>query len=324
MLTLIDRSRAPLAERVLSHDTLDALTACIKNNERAVVYLNRRGAFRAFICEDCSHEWMCPKCDIALSVHTNPSNKLVCHHCQYECPMSTHCPKCNGTRLKGVGNAIQEVERFLVKHLGQEHVLRLDSDAKKKEAGANAEILLATEYILREDIPDIDLFVVVTPEAELAIPEYDIEERVYSHIRILSGRAKQTVIETNAPLSPFIKKLTEGNYLDFAAKTLAERKAFHYPPYTGLAYIKLKDANEARLTDMTAKLKNKLDIVQKELGEDASIRYDRSLREKRAEEYIDTIVIRSDRMTELVAAIEKEILKNRGISLDVRGTKILP
>ncbi|MFZ4462176.1 MAG: hypothetical protein ACOYN2_06935 [Patescibacteria group bacterium] len=323
MITLIDRSRSPLLEKVLSHDTVDALRKCLENNEKALIYLNRRGAFRAYICEDCSHEWMCPRCDIALSMHTTPSHRLICHHCQYETPIPHTCPKCHGARLKGIGNAIQEVERFLAKHLGAENILRLDSDAKKKEAGKNASILLATEYILREDIPDIDLFVVVTPEAELAIPEYDIEERVYSHIRILSGRAKQTVIETSAPLSPFIKKLTEGNYLDFISSTLAERKAFRYPPYTGLAYIKIKDSNENRLDDMTAKLKNKLDIVQKEFQEDPSIRYDRSLREKRAEEYIDTIVIRSDRMTELIAAIEKEILKNRGISLDVRGVKVL-
>ena len=222
-----------------------------------------------------------------------------------------------------MGNAIQEVERFLIKHLGTEHIRRLDSDAKSKEAGGTAKILLATEYVLREDIQQIDLFVVVTPEAELAIPEYDIEERVYSHIRILSGRAKETVIETSTPLSPFIQKLTSGNYRSFIESTLMERKIFRYPPYTGLAYLKIKDRNEARLSDMTAKLKNKLDIVQQELGEDASIRYDRSLREKRAEEYIDTIVIRSDRMPELVEAIEKEILKNRGISLEIRGVKIL-
>lgn len=176
---------------------------------------------------------------------------------------------------------------------------------------------------MREDIPDIDVFVVVTPEAELAIPEYDIEERVYSHFRILSGRSRQTIIETSAPHSPFVKTLTDGNYRDFAARTLSERKAFKYPPYTGLAYIRIKDSNETRLSDITAKLKNKLDIVQKELHEDASIRYDRSLREKRAEDYIDTIVIRSDNMAELVLAIEKEILKNRGISLEIRGSKIL-
>lgn len=166
------------------------------------------------------------------------------------------------------------------------------------------------------------------PEAELNIPEFDVEERVYANIRALASIADECRIETHAPHLPLIEDIMKGNYKSFLTRILRERKQYRYPPYSGLAYIEVHHKNIGALEDMCAKLHNKLDLRAKELiaEEDTSpiIRYDRSVRLKRGGEYIDTIMVRSDRLHELLDPIRMELLRNRNVELHVRGEKILP
>ncbi len=130
----------------------------------------------------------------------------------------------------------------------------------------SVDIYLSTEYALRNLSVPLDIAVVLLPESELNIPEFDIEERVYSHIRAISSQATECIIETHTPRLPLIENLMHGNYKSFLTRTLNERKQFHYPPYSGLAYITVQHKNISILEDICAKLQNKLDIRKKELN----------------------------------------------------------
>lgn len=159
-----------------------------------------------------------------------------------------------------MGTGLQEVERFLRSHLKNTGIARIDSDTKEL-SDTGSSVVLATEYVLRHDIGKRDLLVVVTPEAELSIPEFDIEERVYCHIRYLCENCEEVIIETSIPKSPLIMDLVHGNYKDFLIRTLSERKKYHYPPYGNIAYLEIRERNEDRLMQKTATLVNKLEIL---------------------------------------------------------------
>ena len=315
MITLINRSRIKALENVMTGESLDILKESVALGETSLVYLNRRGAFRSYVCRDCSHIWMCPRCDISLTLHVQKHSELVCHHCGYRENLPDACPKCRSQSIAGVGTAIQEVERFLASHFDPAMIARIDSDSEHTVT-ETTRILVSTQYVLR-DIPKLDSLVILTPEAELVVPEYDIEERVYLHIRLLSRSARQTIIETNIPDSPFIRLLAEGNYKDFLAHTLEERKRFDYPPYADLAYIRIRDKNPDRLVDLAARIKSKLDAVQKDEGE-SGVRYDQSVRVRFSGEYMDTIVVRSKNLSPLLSAISPEVLRNRGVRVEIR------
>jgi primosomal protein N' (replication factor Y) len=262
------------------------------------------------VCRDCSHTWKCPNCDVALTLHTSPKTQLLCHHCHTTVPIPEICPKCSGVHIQGVGIALQTIEMFLKQEFPHSTISRLDSDQKQVET--TTDIYVTTEYALRNLSVPIDVALILLPESELNIPEFDIEERVYAHIRAVGSQAKECIIETHTPRLPLIQDILHGNYKSFFTRILAERKQFHYPPYSGLAYITLSHKNTSILEEMGAKIQNKLDLRLREIQKEAPspsqsetdfIRYDRSIRMKRAGVYVDTIVVRSDSIDALLEPI---------------------
>ncbi len=323
-ITLIDRSRVPLVEWILSEESINSVTLALKNSERILVYMNRRGAFRSYICHDCSFQWICEHCDIALTYHTHPSPHLRCHHCNHTIPLPDHCSSCGWVSIHGIGVALQEVERFFRERFPQKIILRLDSDIDATiDVNHSPHIILATEFVLNTPFVESGLTIILSPENELTIPEFDIEERVYTHIRFLLSQTTKTIIETNIPQSPLINDIVYGNYQDFLSRTLALRKKYRYPPYTGIAYIEITEKSKDRLSQKTATLLNKLSIFQHDTKKDGELIFDEWMRRKRGGEYIDTIVIRSSHMEEFIAFIEYEILHNRSIHCSIRGTNLL-
>ncbi len=101
--------RAPL----LSDQLITHIQERISKQEKVLIFYNRRGSGRAFICQDCGYFPRCPHCDIALSHHTSPKNILLCHHCNYIENHSLLCPNCQGSRFQSIGIGIQKIEQDL-------------------------------------------------------------------------------------------------------------------------------------------------------------------------------------------------------------------
>lgn len=222
-------------------------------------------------------------------------------------------------------------------------ILRLDSDTQIKaitkkipspnsqpdnlvgtnspESSKKGIIYLATEYALRHLTETITLCIAITPEAELAIPEFDIEERVYTHLRALSSITKEIIIETHTPRLTLLEDLLHHNYRDFLIRTLRDRKLFSYPPYMGLAYIEISHKNPSIVDDIALKLTNKLGLTI--THKDSTVLYDRGTRMKRAGLTVDTLVLRSTDIHTFLSPVRGEILRNKSVSLSIRGEKIL-
>jgi primosomal protein N' len=222
-------------------------------------------------------------------------------------------------------------------------IIRLDSDTQTKaitksssievsqpndlkqenftEPSKKGVLYLATEYALRHLSQTITLCVAITPEAELAIPEFDIEERVYTHLRALSSLAKEIIIETHTPRLTLLDDLLHHNYRDFLIRTLRDRKLFRYPPYMGLAYIEISHKNPSIVDDIALKLTNKLGLTV--TNDDSTVLYDRGTRMKRAGLTVDTLVLRSADIHGFLEPIRGEVMRNRSVSLNIRGNKIL-
>lgn len=317
-ITIINRNLVPLKDGILSVATLEQISLTLRDSPNNVlIYLNRRGAYKAYICRECSHAWKCPHCDVALTLHTSPKNILLCHHCYTTLSMPESCPNCHGHSLTGIGIAVQSVEQFLRKEFPEIEICRLDRD--QKNLVKTARIFIGTEYALRHHIGTVGIAIALLPESELNIPEFDIEERVYANIRALGNISKECIIETHAPKLPLIQDILNGNYKSFLTRTLAERKQYQYPPYSGLAYIRVKHRNTGILEDICAKLNNKLKMEIEKIDPPVSqVLYDRSIRLKRAGEYIDTIMIRSDALSRILVPIQKEVLRNRSVELIIR------
>ena len=320
MLTLVDLTRTPLAAPYVSVPFVEAVEKALKENGRVLVFFNRRGAYRAFVCRDCSHAFGCGRCDLSLALHSSPSARLVCHHCGHSESVPSHCPKCRGSKLAGVGVGIQTFETELKKIFPGAPLFRLDSDGSKmaktdSESLKSARIVLSTSLFHRADPGDFSLVVFPCLDAELVAAEYDIEERAYANIRYAAKNAPETLVQTYAPSSPLAQDLTGGNYRQFFKRTVAERKRFSYPPYAEIAYVSVSDRNADRAREAAARLSNKLSISKAELGHPAEI-YDKIPLSKRADEWIAKIVVKGKGVRELVETLRVEIVRNRNVRLE--------
>ncbi len=197
-------------------------------------------------------------------------------------------------------------------------IARIDSDKKRTEGLqfqeiSEAQILLSTELGNTLSIEWIDLVGFLLLESEIAVPEYDIEEKIYTNIIYNARKGSEIFIQTFAPKSDLIKNITEGNYRDFLVHTLSERKSFSYPPYKELVHIWVRDQSQERIKDIIYKLRNKLELTK---TPEIELYFDRELFTKRNNEYGQKIVLKWDNLSPLLASIEKEIFRNRWVSIE--------
>lgn len=232
--------------------------------------------------------------------------------------MPHNCPKCRWGNLNSVGFGIQKIEESLEKLFPNTHVARIDSDKKRSDGIlfqeiSEAQILLSTELGNTLAIEWIELVAFLLLESEITVPEYDIEEKIYTNIIYNARKGSQIYIQTFAPKSDLIHNITEGNYRDFLVHTLSERKAFSYPPYKELVHIWVRDKSKERIKDIIYKLKNKLETLK---TSGVELYFDRELFTKRNNEYGQKIVLKGWNLSPLLETIEKEIFRNRGVSLE--------
>lgn len=187
MITIVDLNYARMEAPFLSSELLVKMRETIEKNEKVLLFFNRRSSAKALVCRDCGYRAMCRHCDISLSLHTSPTHHLLCHHCNAEEPVPAHCPKCHGSNLAPVGAGIQRIEEEIVKRFSAYQTVRLDSDKKRSEGLKLSEIksghiLISTELGNTLSIDGIGLVAFILLETETTIPEYDIEERIYTNI----------------------------------------------------------------------------------------------------------------------------------------------
>ena len=270
MFTVIDLNYVRCSLPFLSDELVKKISETIEKGKKCLLFFNRRGSARTLLCRDCGYQFFCEHCDLAMIVHTSPMRKLLCHHCSSESIMPHDCPKCHGTNLNSVGFGIQKIEENLEKLFPDAKIARIDSDKKRSEGIhfqeiSEAQILLSTELGNTLTIDNIELVAFLLLESEIAVPEYDIEEKIYTNIIYNARKGSDIFIQTFVPKSDLLKNITEGNYRDFLVHTLSERKSFSYPPYQELVHIWVRDKSKERIKDIIYKLRNKLELKIQEL-----------------------------------------------------------
>ena len=285
-------------------------------------YLNRRAEARTYLCGDCGYYALCPRCDIALAVHRIPRPILLCHHCAYETGIFTACPACHGTHMKTLSIGIQGVETAIREVFADMPTVRIDSDRERDERLRAAEIdaariVLGTELAHLHALGTFELAALLLVETELAIPEYDIEEQIYTHAAYHRARGTEVILQTYLPDAPLIRDLADGNYRDFFMRTLSERKQFGYPPYGELAYVWVRDPSLDRVHDIIHRLVNKLTLATADTP-DVEIFFDRTYSIRRADEHIQKIIVKGPHITPILDTIRPEAVRNPQVRVEWR------
>ena len=241
-----------------------SLEAAIKDRlqrGRQVMLLQNRRAYSTFIlCRDCGFVMKCPNCDVALKFH-NAEKKMSCHHCDYECPAPSVCPKCKGSRIGRFGIGTERVEEETKNVFPEARVLRMDKDTTSRKGShasildifrqGEADILVGTQMIAKGlDFPNVTLVGVISADTSLNLPDFRASERTYQLISQVAGRAGrgaepgEVIVQTFDPDQFALQRAVDHDYLGFYEIELEHRRELSYPPFSSIVNILSRDEND--------------------------------------------------------------------------------
>ncbi len=243
---------APVSEKLR-----EAIALRLEEGTQAMLLINRRGYSWSLLCRGCGAFVQCQNCSIALTYHKG-RQLLQCHYCNYSLRPPKQCPKCNGEYMYFVGDGAERVEEYLREQFPKARIARLDRDTvrTKREfqqvlgafAKCEIDVLVGTQMVAKgHDFQRVTLVGVVAADLALGRPDFRAAERTFQLLTQVAGRAGrgelsgEVLVETYYPEHYAIQLAARQDFISFYEKEAHFRRMLHYPPFTALANVIVRD-----------------------------------------------------------------------------------
>ncbi|HEX2165023.1 MAG TPA: primosomal protein N', partial [Thermoanaerobaculia bacterium] len=255
------RRRRP-GEIQFSERLRDELAKTFAAGEQAILLRNRRGYAPLYLCRACGEDFRCDQCGLPRTLHRRDGT-LLCHYCGSRRPAPAACPTCGEEALEAIGAGTERVEEDFGALFPGVPVAVLDRDAVRRAGGAaavlerfargEAQVLLGTQMVSKgHHFPRVALAAVLSADSYLGFPDFRAVERSYNLLVQLAGRAGRgerpgrVVIQTFHPDHYAIRAALAHDDAAFAAEEMRFRRLFHYPPFTRMVQLLVRDRDRAR------------------------------------------------------------------------------
>ncbi len=246
----------------LSRDLIKRLYETKEKGEQAMILLNRRGYNSFLLCSECGETVTCPSCSVSLTLHRDEYGQVLkCHYCGYRAAPPKKCPSCQSDKLTYKGCGTQKAEEDISLYIPKAKTLRMDRDTTVSKESYDkmlssfrrqeADILLGTQMIAKgHDFPLVTLVGVLNADSALSLGDYRANERTFSLITQVVGRAGRAekngvaVIETMKPDNEALLLAAEGDYEKFYRSEIELRKALVFPPFCDIVLLTLTARDE--------------------------------------------------------------------------------
>lgn len=247
---------------ILTQDSVLTLQDAVENNEHAFVFAARRGIASQTVCNDCNTTVTCFHCKSPVVLHNRGENReLLCHRCGTTRDAHETCTNCNSWNLVPLGIGIERIEEYIKAQIPNALILTLNSDVAKTPTQAKkivdefyaqkGSILIGTEMALSYLTKEVSCSVMSSIDSLLCVPDFRIEERIFSIITILREQTeKMLIVETSSPDNSMLKHARLGSLSEYAQEELILRKKLHYPPYTHLIKVTFNGTRDVVIRNM--------------------------------------------------------------------------
>lgn len=244
--------------QVLSEEVRTLLEEARARKERVVLITARKGLSPITVCGDCGSAVRCPVCETPLSLHERGNTRIFsCHACGFtrtpKSNLDETCPQCGSWRLEALGIGTERVEKELAAFSGT-HGFVFDGDRiatrtqarkliaqfEKTEGGVLIATPMVVPYITRTDH-----IAIISLDSLFAIPDFQMNERIFSLILALREKTEKTLlVQTRADDTTLLTQALRGDLASFVEHELALRKTFSYPPYSTIIKITLRGTRQ--------------------------------------------------------------------------------
>jgi len=254
-------------EEIISPVLRGALKDTLSSGCQAILFLNRRGFSRVYLCRSCGESMKCPNCDVTLIYHIR-ENTLNCHYCDFHITPPDKCPSCRKGPMKAFGFGTQKLEIELQRLLPLARIARMDRDSTKRKGETfrllkdfnegKTDILVGTQMITKGyDFPNVTLVGIVSADLSLGFPDFRSGERTFQLLSQAAGRAGRgerkgrVIIQTFNPGNYAIISARDHDYESFFLKERDLREQLGYPPFSHLACLRFQ-GNDRTATESMA------------------------------------------------------------------------
>ncbi len=250
-----------LKQEPISSDLLFEIKQRLDKKEQVVILLNRRGYSPLIYNRKEKIFLECKNCSVNLCYHK--TGKAICHICGYSQSLKELEKVIGKENIELKGTGTQKLEEYLLEKFPNSKIERLDQDATKNR-GIIAEvitkliykeidILTGTQMIAKGlDAAFVTLVGVVNSSVGLSLPDFRANERVFSLLTQVAGRAGradlpgEVIIETENLEHPIFQKVKNQSYEQFFLEEIQVRKNFFYPPFSRLIRLVTRSKNEEK------------------------------------------------------------------------------
>jgi primosomal protein N' (replication factor Y) len=234
----------------------------LADGDQVILLRNRRGYAPMLLCRACGEDMRCPDCGLPRTYHRR-DRRLICHYCGSMIPAPQVCPNCKEDALEAIGAGTERVEESFKELFPGVSVDVLDRDTARRPGGPAAvlerfdrgevAVLIGTQMVSKgHHFPNVALTAVLAADAYLSFPDFRAVERTYNLLVQVAGRAGRgerpgrVVIQTYHPDHYAIQAALRQDDEGFAREELRFRRVFHYPPYTRMVQLLVRDKNRDR------------------------------------------------------------------------------
>lgn len=246
----------------------------LERGEQAILFQNRRGFAPMIECHQCGWVPTCQHCDVKLTLHRQ-LNQLTCHYCGAVYQVPTQCPCCGDTDLRTHGYGTEKIEEQVREAFPDARISRMDLDTTRTRNGyeriisdfgaGRTNILIGTQMISKGlDFDKVSVVGIVNADGMLNQPDFRAYEHAFMMMSQVAGRAGRkgrrglVILQTKQKDLPVIGMVVRNDYAALYKNLIAERQAFHYPPYYRLIYVYLRHRQDGVVQTAATELGSQL------------------------------------------------------------------
>jgi primosomal protein N' (replication factor Y) len=249
---------------------MQELESTVAAGDQAIILRNRRGYSPLLLCRACGEKSDCDACGLPRTYHRR-FNELLCHYCGSRRPVPERCSACGEEALEAIGTGTERVEEELRDLLPGVRIETLDRDTLRRQgrvvavlerfARQETQVLVGTQMVSKgHHFPRVALAAVLQADTYLGFPDFRAVERTYALLTQLAGRAGRgeragkVVIQSYHPDHYAIRAALAHDDRSFAEEEMRFRRIFHYPPYTRMVQLLVRDGHRGRAKEAARKL----------------------------------------------------------------------
>ena len=266
-VSILDMTKS--VQNSLIHDELIAqIEHVLKNGQRVLLLVNRRGYSSFLKCNSCAAIQMCPSCETSYTYHSD--GYFRCHRCLSTMKMTRECSACGKFDVEYYGIAIQKIA-YELKHLFPEaRLTRIDRDTVKNytdlqdalSSVEDSDILIGTQMISKgHNFSNVALVGIIGIDTMLNFPDFRSSERMFQLMTQMSGRAGRDMsgsdvyIQTFQPNHYVFSFVKNHDVTGFLNQEFSFREPFNYPPFKVMVNVIFSSDDQEKVKRLYSKIR---------------------------------------------------------------------